>query len=147
MTPGIIAGSQRTAARIAGLTFPISFATSVAVILGIIARLIISGISAETARNILRHETLFRIGVAGDIVYCVGVVAALTAPYVILRPVSHILALLGALGRLVHGLAWLRITLNLSTARRLLSDAHYLRAFRPDHLQPLARLYLGGSDA
>jgi len=34
-------------------------------------RLIVSN-AAETARNILAHERLFRLGIAGDIVYCVG---------------------------------------------------------------------------
>ena len=61
--------SQRTAARIAGLACLISFVTVVAVNFGIFARLI-GGNAAETARNILTHETLFRIGVAGDMVYC-----------------------------------------------------------------------------
>lgn len=45
--------SQRTAARIAGLAFPISFAIVVEVNFGIFARLIVSGNPAETARNIL----------------------------------------------------------------------------------------------
>src|SRR4029077_3293648 len=105
--------SQRTAARIAGIAFPISFATVVAVNFGIFARLIIHGNPPETARNILAHETLFRIGVAGDMIYCVGDVVLLTALYVILKPVSQNLALLAAFGRLVHGLTWLLATLNL----------------------------------
>jgi Domain of unknown function (DUF4386) len=139
--------SQRTAARIAGIAFPISFATVVAVNFGIFARLIIRGNPAETARNILAHETLFRVGVAGDMVYCVSVVVLLTALYVILKPVSQNLALLAAFGRLIHGLTWLLVTLNLFTALRLLSDAEYSRAFGPDQLPALARLYLSGSDA
>jgi hypothetical protein len=59
--------SQRTAARIAGLAFPISFVIVVAVNFGIFARLIVSGNPAETARNILAHETLFRIGIAENV--------------------------------------------------------------------------------
>lgn len=147
MTTSTIDASQRTAARIAGLAFPISFVTVVAVNFGIFARLIIRGNPAETARNILAHETLFRIGVAGDMLYCVGVVVLLTALYVILKPVSQNLALLAAFGRLVHGLTWLLATLNLFTALRLLSDADYSRAFGPDQLPALARLYLSGFDA
>ena len=95
MASSTIDKSQRTAARIAGLAFPISFAIVVAVNFGIFARLIVSGNPAETARNILAHETLFRIGVAGDMAYCVGTVVLLTALYVILKPVSENLALLG----------------------------------------------------
>jgi hypothetical protein len=112
--------SQRTAARIAGLAFPISFAIVVAVNFGIFARLIVSGNPAETARNILARETLFRVGIAGNMVYCVGVVVLLTALYVILKPINQNLALLAAFGRLVHGLTWLLATLNLFTALRLL---------------------------
>ena len=139
--------SQHTAARIAGLAFPISFAIVVAVNFGIFAHLIVSGNPAETARNILAHETLFRVGIAGDMVYCVGVVVLLTALYVILKPINQNLALLAAFGRLVHGLTWLLATLNLFTALRLLRDADYSRAFGPDQLPALARLYLSGFDA
>ncbi len=138
---------QRTAARVAGLAFPISFVIVVAVNFGIFARLIIRGNPAETARNILAHETLFRIGVAGDMVYCLGVVVLLTALYVILKPVSQNLALIAAFGRMVHGLTWLLVTINLFTVLRLLTDADYWRAFGPDQLSALARLYLSGYDA
>jgi len=131
----------------AGLSFPISFITVIVVNFGIFARLIVHNNPAETARNILAHETLFRIGVAGNMVYCVSVVVLLTALYAILKPVSRNLALLAAFGRLLHGFTWLLVTLNLFTALRLLEDADYLRAFGPDQLQTLVRLYLSGSDA
>ena len=79
MTTSAIDGSQRRAARIAGLAFPMSFVTVVAVNFGIFARLIVRGDPAQTARNILAHERLFRIGIAGAVVYCVGVVLLFTA--------------------------------------------------------------------
>lgn len=139
--------SQRTAARIAGFACLISFVTVVAVNFGIFARLMVRGNPAETARNILAHETLFRIGITGDVVYCVGVVVLLAALYVILKPVSQNLALFAAFGRLVHGLTWLLVAINLFTALRLLSDADFARAFGPDQLPVLARLYLSGFDA
>ncbi len=142
MTTSAIEGSQRKAARIAGLACLISFVTVVAVNFGIFARLIVRGDPAQTARNILAHETLFRIGVAGDVLYCVGVVVLLTALYIVLKPVDQNLALLAALGRLVHGFTWLLATINLFTALRLLSGADYSRAFGPDQLPVLARLYL-----
>jgi hypothetical protein len=139
--------SQRKAARIAGLAFPISFAAVVVVNFGIFARLIVSGDAAQTARNILEHETLFRIGIVGDIVYCVGVIVLLTALYVILKPVDQRLALLAAFGRLVHGLTWVLMTLNLFSALRLLSHADYSRLLGSDQLSALAQLYLNSSDA
>ena len=138
--------SQRTAARIAGLAGPISFAILVAVNYGIFARLIVRSNPAETARNILAHETLFRVGIAANMIYCVGLVVLLTALYVILKPVSQNVALLVASWRLIYVFMWLVVTLNLFTALRLLRDANYSRAFGPDQLTVLARLYLSGYD-
>ncbi len=145
--------SQRKAARVAGWAYLITFAMVVYVNFGIHDRLIVAGFTAsgfsgsesnaETARNILAHEQLFRVGITGDLIYCVGVVVLLTALYVILRPVSRGLALLAAFWRLVWVLMWLGMTLNLYTALRLLSGADYLHAFGAEQSQALARLYLG----
>jgi uncharacterized protein DUF4386 len=146
MTRRTIQPAQQTAAKVAGFAFPISFVTVVAVNFGIFARLIVGGDPTQTARNILAHETLFRIGMMGDLVYCVGVVVLLSALYVVLKPVDENLALLAALGRLVHGFTYLLVTINLFTALRLLNGADYSRAFGPDQLPVLARLYLSGFD-
>ena len=85
MTTSIIDDSQRKAAKVAGLAYLITFATVVYVNFGIHDRLIVEN-NAETARNILAHEQLFRIGILGDLIYCAGVVMLLTALYVILKP-------------------------------------------------------------
>jgi hypothetical protein len=138
--------SQRRAAKYAAVAYLISFVTVVLVNFGIFARLIVRGNSAETARNILAHETLFRIGIVGDLVYCMGVVMLLTALYVILKPVDQNLALLAAFGRLVYAVVSALVPLNLLTAVRLLSGAEYARVFVPDQLAVLARLYLTGFD-
>ncbi|MGA3028497.1 MAG: DUF4386 domain-containing protein [Bryobacteraceae bacterium] len=135
--------SQRQAARVAGLAYLATFATVVYVNFGIHDRLIVANNAAETARNILAHERLFRIGIAGDLIYCAGVVVLLTALYVILKPVNRGLALLAAFWRLVWVLMWLAMTLQLFDALRLLSGADYSRAFEAERLQALAKLYLG----
>jgi len=106
MTINTIDESQRKAAKVAGLAYLITFAIVVYVNFGIHDRLIAAN-SAETAQNILAHEQLFRIGIVGDLLYCAGVVVLLTALYVILKPVSHGLALLAALWRFVWVLMWL----------------------------------------
>lgn len=143
MPSSTIDESQRKAARVAGFSYLITFATVVSVNFGIHDRLIVAGNAAETARNIIAHERLFRIGIAGDLIYCAGVVVLLTALYVILKPVNRGLALLAAFWRFVWVLMWLVMTLNLFDALRLLRGADYLRAFEAERLQALARLYLG----
>ena len=148
MTISSIDESQRKAARVAGFTYLFTLATVVFAYFGIHAHLIVTGNAAETARNIMAHERLFRINIACDLIYGAGVVILLTALYVILKPVNRGVALLAAFCRLVYALMWVVIALNLFDALRLLSGADYLRVFEADRLQALAKLYLrAGSDA
>jgi Domain of unknown function (DUF4386) len=145
MTIGPIDDSQRRAARVAGLTYLITFATVVYVNFGIHARLILKHDPAKTAANIVAHERLFRISIAGDLLYCAGVVVLLTALYVVLRPVSRGLALLAAFFRLVWVLMWVAMTLNLFAALRLFTGTDYPRAFGAEPVQALAQFYLSSS--
>lgn len=138
--------SQRKAAKIAGFAYLFSFVSVVSAHFGIFARLIVSGDAAQTARNILAHERLFRMGIAGCVVYCIGFIVVASAFYIVLKPVNENLALLAAFGRLVYAFTWLLVTINLFTAVRLLSSAEYAPAFGPDQLLVLARLYLSGFD-
>jgi len=107
MTLGTIDSSQRKAAKIAALSYLITFVAVVYVNYAIHERLIVQGNAAQTAQNILAHESLFRVGIAGDIFYCAGIIILLTALYVALRPVSRGLALLAAFFRPVWVLMWL----------------------------------------
>jgi hypothetical protein len=141
--PNRVEPEQQTAAKVAGLSYLLTFAAVVYVNFGIHDRLIVHNDAAETAKNILAHEQLFRIGIVGDLFYCVGVVVLLSALYVILKPVSRGLAVLAAFWRLVWVLMWLAMTLHLFDALRLLSGAEYLRSFEPVHVQSLAMFYLG----
>lgn len=63
-------------------------------------RLIVWGDAAATASNILSSETLFRVGLVGEMLTCVCDVALALILYVLLRPVSKNLALLAAFFRL-----------------------------------------------
>ena len=137
--------SQRKAAKVAGLSCLVTMAAVVFANLGIHDRLVVRGDAAETARNIMAHETLFRIGIACDLIYVTGVVVLLTALYVILKPVSRSLALLATFWRLVYAVVWVLMTLNLFGTLRLLSGADYLRGFEAERLQALARLSLAAN--
>ena len=142
MTMRTIDESQRKAAKVAGLAYLITFAIVVYVNFGIVDPLTVENNATETARNILANEQLFRIGMTGNLIYCVGLVVLFTALYVVLKPVNWGLALLGTFWRLVWLFMWLLVTLNLFDALRLLSSSDYLGAFEPEQLQALSRFHL-----
>jgi len=145
MTSSTIDQSQRTAAKVAGFSCLFGMAIVVFANYAIFERLIIPGNAAETARNIVAHQRLFRIAVACNITYSTGVVVLLAALYIILKPVNRGLALVGALFRLVFALMWLLTALNMLGALRLLGSASYLQVFEADRLQALARLDLAAN--
>lgn len=140
-----IDNSQRTAARVAGFSLLFSMVIVVFANYVLLNPLLVRGNAAETARNIMAHQTQFRVTVTCFLAYSASVVVLLTALYVVLKPVNPGLALVGALFRLVFALLWLLTTLNMLGALRLLGSAPYLQAFEPDRLQVLARLHLGGN--
>jgi len=145
MATTIIDNSQRTAAKVAGVAGLLAF---VLVVFGnyvLLGPLIIPRNAADTARNILAHETQFRVALTCFIAYGIGAIILLTALYVILAPVNRGLALAGALFRLVFAMLWLIAPLNSLAALRLLGDASYLKVFEPDRLQALARVQVAGS--
>jgi hypothetical protein len=137
--------AQRNAAKVAGFALLFSMVIVVFANYGLLNPLLIRGNAAETARNIMAHETQFRVTVVCFLAYSASVVVLLAALYVILRPVNRGLALVGALFRLVFALLWLLSTLNLLGALRLLGNAAYLQVFEPDRLQTLARVYIAAT--
>src|SRR5438093_5793988 len=145
MTTNKVDNSQRTAAKVAGWSGLITFAIVVFGNYVLLNPLVVPGDAAATAQNVVAHQTQFRITVVCFLTYSLGVVVLLSALYVILKPVNHGLALVGALFRLVFALLWLLSPLNLLSMLRLLSNANYLQAFEPDRLQALARLHLGAT--
>jgi len=145
MITGTIDNSQRTAAKVAGFSILFSMAIVVFANYALLNPLLVRGNAAETARNILAHETQFRVAATCFLTYSLSVVVLLAALYVVLKPVNRGLALVGALFRLVFALLWLLSTLNLLSALRLLGSAPYLQVFEPDRLQTLARVYVAAT--
>ena len=137
--------SQRMAAKIAGVAGLLAF---VLVVFGnyvLLQPLVVPRNAVDTARNVLAHQTQFRLALTCFVAYGIGSVVLLTALYVILAPVNRGLAFAGAMFRLVFVMLWLIAPLNSLGALRLLGDTDYLKAFEPDHLQVLARVQLAGS--
>jgi hypothetical protein len=139
--------TERRAASVAGVASLTSYAIVVAVNFGIFPRLFVRGDAPATVRNILANQALFRLGIAGNLLYCVGVVVLASSLYVVLRPAGRNLALFAAVGRTIHGVTWLAMTLNLFTALRLVVDPAYARALGADQVAALVRLNIGWHDA
>src|SRR5437016_12183786 len=145
MTISTIDNSQRTAAKVAGVAGLLAFAIVVFGNYALLGPLIVAGNAAETARNVMAHQTQVRLALTCFLIYSASVVVLLGALYVIFRTVDPILALLGALFRLVFALLWLLAPLNLLGALRLLGSAAYLQVFEADRLQALARLQIAAN--
>src|SRR6266508_2854071 len=116
-----IDNSQRTAAKVAGVAGLLAFALVAFGNYVLLGPLVIPRNAADTARNVLAHQTQFRAALTCFIVYGIGSVVLLSALYVILAPLNSLAAL------------------------RLLGDVPYLQVFQADHLQALARVQLAGS--
>jgi hypothetical protein len=141
----MIDNSQRTAAKVAGWSGLLTFAIVVFGNFILLGPLVLPRNAADTARNILAHQTQFRAALACFISYDIGAIVLSTALYVILAPINRGLALAGALFRVALAMLWLIAPLNSLGALRLLGDAPYLKIFEPDRLQALARVQLAGS--
>src|SRR5438445_13023450 len=112
MNIGKIDNSQRIAAKVAGVAGLLAF---VLVVFGnyvLLDPLIVPRNAADTARNILAHQTQFRVALTCFIAYGIGSVVLLSALYTILAPVNRSLAFTGALFRLVFAILWLIAPLN-----------------------------------
>lgn len=141
----MIDDSQRTAARVAGIAGLLAF---ILVVFGnyvLLGPLLVPRNAADTARNILAHQTQFRCVLACFIAYDIGGIVLLTALYVIFAPVNVGLAMVGALFRFAFVMLWLVAPLNSLGALRLMSDSSYLQVFDPERLQALARAQIAAS--
>ena len=142
MTNRITETSPVFYARIAGVLY------LVIIIFGIFSEefirsnIIVTGDSAATAANILASETLFRIGFAADSIMLLSDVAIAVLFYVLLKPVSNILALTAAAFRLTQAAILGFNLLNYYAALLLLKGVGYASAFDSDQLHALAMLFL-----
>jgi hypothetical protein len=142
MTARTAETSSRTYATLAGFAYLLPLAIVIFANYSVHERLIVLGNAAETARNILASEPLFRIGIVCDLIYSAGLIVLLTILYRMLKDVNHTLALLAASMRLIYAVLWVLMALHLFDVLRLLSGADYLNVFDADRLQALMRLTL-----
>jgi len=135
--------SQRKAARVVGLTYLLALAPAIFAEFYVSGRLVVHGDAAETARNIVAHERLFRLGVASNLLVFAIDVVLITALYATLERVNRHLALLATFFRLIETAILVVAALNDFDVLRVLGGAHYVQAFEASQLQALARLSIG----
>ncbi len=143
MTIGIIDESQRKAASVVGAAYLGALAPAVFAEFYVRGQLVVSSNAAQTALNIVAHERLFRLGIAGNLAVFAIDVALIAALYVVLRPVNRSLALLAAAWGLIETAILVVVTLSDFNVLRILSGAEYLKVFEVDRLQALAKLSIG----
>lgn len=142
MTNRAVEASPQTYARVGGILYLFIIGAALFGEVFVRGRLIVGGDATATAGNILGSETLFRVGLAGEMLTCVCDVALAMILYVLLRPVSRNLALLAAFFRLTFVAIYGVAKLFEIVALVLLSGADSLKAFEPRQLHALAYLAL-----
>jgi hypothetical protein len=140
MTTGTIGESQRKPARVVGFAYLFALPPAIFAEFYVRARLVAFDDAAQTARNIMAHERLFRLGTASNLTVFALDVVLIMALYAVLMPVNRSLALLATGWGLIETATLVFVTLSDFDVLRILSGASYLHAFEADRLQVLARL-------
>jgi hypothetical protein len=131
--------SPRVQARLAGVIALITTTSGFAAIAS--ANLVVYDDAAMTAHNILSHEPLFRLAVAGDVLSLLYIVYTLLL-YDLFRPVSRSLSLLAAFFSLAGCAVGAVNSLLLSAPLVILGDTQPLHGFTVEQIQALALLFL-----
>ena len=134
--------SPQTYARIGGMLYLIIIVIGFCSEFFVRGKLVVSGNITATANNIMASESLWRIGIAGDLIMRVFDVAVMLVLYVLLRPVNKNLALLALLFNLIQTAVLAAFELSLLVALFLLGSADYLKAFEPQQLHALTYLFV-----
>ncbi len=130
--------SPQTYARLGGLLYLIIIVAGIFGELFVRGKLVVMGDAAATANNIMAAESLWRIGITGDLVMHICDVFLMVIFYVLLKPVNKNLALLVVFFNLVTTAVLVAFKIKLLDALFLLGSPEYLKAFEPEQLQALA---------
>src|SRR6266481_7999825 len=121
MTIGTIDESQRKAATVVGFSYLFALPPAVFAEFYVLGRLLVYNNAVDTARNIMAHERLFRLGTASNLTVFAVDVVLIIALYVVLRPVNRSLALLATGWGLIETARLVVVTLSDFDVLRILS--------------------------
>ena len=142
MTARTVEGSPQVYARIAGSLYLIIIIAGALGQIFIRGKLIVAGDAVVTAGNLMAAQSLWRIGIAGDLLMHVFDIPLMLALYLLLKPVNKHLAVSAVLFNLIQTAVLVVNKLNLLVPLFLLGNAEYLKALEPQQLQALAYLPL-----
>src|SRR3972149_1166853 len=110
------------------------------------SRFIVRGDAAATANSIMASESLFRVGIVGNLFTFIANILLALALYHLLKVVNKNMASLMVILFLVGVPIAMLNELSQLAVLQLLSGADYLKAFAPDQLQAIVYLSLGVHD-
>ena len=139
----LVDGSQRRAARVVGFLYLVAMAVAISSEALARAPLVVPDSAAATARNILLHERLFRLGIAGYLLFLTTNVVLTTGLYTVLERVDRNAALFAAFMRLMQVAVGVAVAVTALDVLHLLSGAGYLQSFGADQVHALAMAPLG----
>jgi hypothetical protein len=135
-----IEASPRTLARVAGLLYLVQIAVGIFDEAFVKGRIVVAGDAAATAANLHAMESLWRLGVAGEMVMGLVGLPLLMILYLLLKPAGRLLSLLMLGFGLLASAVEASYALYLLQSLFPLGDAAYLKAFTPEQLDVMARL-------
>lgn len=138
--------SPQLYARIGGLLYLILIAAGSWGELFVRGTIIVAGDATATANNIMASPSLWRTGIAGDLLMHLCDVPVMLVFYVLLKPINRHLALLAVLFNLVQTAVLVANKLTLVIPLFLLGNAEYLKAFGPQQRNALAYVSLRAHD-
>ena len=135
--------SLKKNARIAGLIYLSMVFTAPLRLMYIPNTLFVPGDATATASNIFAHQTLFRLGILGDLLTAVICIFLTLALYRLFKPVDQDLArLMVILGALVSAPIYFINTVNDGAALLLVRGGDFLSVFQKPQLDAMAMLFL-----
>jgi hypothetical protein len=134
--------SPRALARAGGVLYLIMIVVGIFDEAFVKGRIVVPGDAAATAAYLRSMESLWRLGIAGEMLMVICTVALSLVLYVLLRPVSRDLALLATFFGLIATAVEAAYSLQLVEALFPLGNAEYLKAFTPEQLNAMASLSL-----
>ena len=130
--------SPQVYARIGGLLYLIMIILGIIEEVAVRAQIFVPGNPAGTAANLRSMETLWRFGIAGELLMAIIAVSLAQILYVLTRPAGKNLALLALFFGLVATTVGAAYTLQLIEALFPLGNAEYLKVFTQEQLNTFA---------